>query len=117
MGSETAYSQRGQAELAESMAICYLLAIKKCPATHNPNNHRHRIWQKGHTSNGGSRRPKKIVKVWSMMLAVMMVVAKVEVAAAAAAAAAAGMLPSILVLLVASSPFTCLLQQFQPTLS
>ena len=64
------------------------------------------------TNNGGSRQPKEIVKVWSMVLAVMMVAAKVEVAAAAAAAAAAGMLATILVLLVASSPFTCLLQQF-----
>ena len=69
------------------------------------------------TSNGGSCRPKKNGKVWSMMLAVMTVAAKVEVAAAVAAAAAAGMLATILVLLVASSPFTCLLQQFQPILS
>ena len=69
------------------------------------------------TSNGGSRRPKKIVKVWSMMLAVMTVAVKVDVAAAAAAAAAVGMLATILVLLVASLPFTCLLQQLEPTLS
>ena len=46
-----------------------------------------------------------------MMLAVMTVAAKVEVAAAA------GMLATILVLLVASSPFTCILKQIQPTLS
>ena len=52
-----------------------------------------------------------------MMLAVMTVAVKVDVAAAAAAAAAVGMLATILVLLVASLPFTCLLQQFQPTLS
>ena len=70
-----------------------------------------------YTSNGGSRRPKKIVKVWSMMLAVMTVAVKVDVAAAAAAAAAVGMLATILVLLVASLPFTCLLQQLEPTLS
>ena len=69
------------------------------------------------TSNGGSRRPKKIVKVWSMMLAVMTVAVKVDVAAAVAAAAAVGMLATILVLLVASLPFTCLLQQLEPTLS
>ena len=69
------------------------------------------------TSNGGSNRPKKIVKGWSMMLAVMTVAVKVDVAAAAAAAAAVGMLATILVLLVASLPFTCLLQQLEPTLS
>ena len=68
------------------------------------------------TSNGGSRRPKRIVKVWSMMLAVMTEAVKVDVAAAAAAAAAAGMLATILILLVVSLPFTCLPQQFQPTL-
>ena len=51
------------------------------------------------------------------MLAVMTVAVKVDVAAAAAAAAAVGMLATILVLLVASLPFTCLLQQLEPTLS